>query len=311
MSALPTTPLLLALLTATSAQLLSEEWDTSGARHLELTAENTGEQHPVRISPLQSTTLVFNAPLQPGGVTVEGEQWVKKAVNEAEGMVTLLPSGAPTPDKPLTVTVRFADGQAPGSVTFRLVVHPTRAEHQVRVHRQPRSGESLHLEARQQRERAERCEAALEQERTRPVTPCSGDLTGLFDAGLLSEGKTVVVRNLKKDFTQRPGETLKVKEAWSYRAEQAEQVALELHVENTSALPWTEEDLQGAELVSTQGVRLQVVRVWQPKPIEPGAQRPLVVEAKATVEQARGTFLLKLGETGGPRTLTVRGITFP
>jgi hypothetical protein len=35
------------------------------------------------------------------------------------------------------------------------------------------------------------------------------------------------------------------------------------------------------------------------------------VVAEATVEQARGTFLLKLGESGGPRTLTVRGITFP
>ncbi|WP_373371877.1 hypothetical protein [Archangium lansingense] len=77
MSALLAAPLLLALLTTRSApaQPLSKEWDTSGARHLELTAENSREQHPVRISPGHPTNLVFNAPLQPGGVTVEGAQW--------------------------------------------------------------------------------------------------------------------------------------------------------------------------------------------------------------------------------------------
>jgi hypothetical protein len=69
--------------------------------------------------------------------------------------------------------------------------------------------------------------------------------------------------------------------------------------------------VEGTALVSTEGERLRVVRVIQSEPLTPGAQRWLVVVAEATVEQAKGTFLLKLGETGGPRTLTVRGITFP
>ncbi len=88
MSPLLTAPLLLAVLSSTPASPRFEEWDTSGARYLELTAENIGEQHPVRISPGQPTTLVFaDAPLRPGGVTVEGGR-VGVAVNGELGMVT-------------------------------------------------------------------------------------------------------------------------------------------------------------------------------------------------------------------------------
>ncbi|MFY0565063.1 DUF2381 family protein [Archangium lansingense] len=303
-------PLLLALLTATSAPALplSKEWDASGVRYLELTAENAREQHPVRISPGQPTNLLFNAPLQPGGVTVEGEQWVDVAVNGKLGMVMLLPSGTLPEDKPLTVKVRFADGQVPESVTFLLVEHSTRAEHLVRVYRETRSCEPHWLESRQQRERAERCEAELEQERSRPEGSRPVELTDLFDAGLVGEGKGVVGQNIFDSITQRPGETLKVLAAWSYRAVRQGHVAVELKVENTGPLPWTAE---GAELVSKEGVRLRVGRVWQPKTIAPGAQRRLAVEAEAPVEQTQGTFILELSGPGGTHSLTVSEVTFP
>jgi len=315
MSALPAAPLLLVLLTAapSPAQSAPEEWDTSGARHLEVTADNAGEQHPVRISSHHPTNLVFNATLRPGGVVVEDERLVKVAVNEAEGLVMLLPLGALPKDKPLTVRVHFADGLLPESVTFRLVVHSTRAEHQVQVYRRTRSGESYQVEARQQRERAERCEATLEQERTRPEGPRPRDLADLFDAGLVGGGTGVAVRKFTpgKDVTQRPGETLKVTDASSYHAEKAGQVAVELSVENMSPHPWTAEGVEGVTLVTADGVRLRVVRMRLPEPIAPGVERQLVVVAEATVEQARGSFLLRLDEAGGARTVTVRGITFP
>ncbi|WP_309891074.1 DUF2381 family protein [Archangium sp.] len=310
------TLLLASLVTATlaSAQPAPEAWDTSGARRLELTAENAREEHPVRISPHHASTLVFNVPLRAGGVVVSDESRVKKAVNEAEGMVTLLPSDTPPSDKPLTVTVRFADDAVPESVTFQLVVHPTRAEHQVRVYRLPRSAESFQKGEREERERAERCEAALEVERARPEGQAPRDLAGLFDAGMVGGGgKGITVRELVlgQDLTQRSGETLAVRRAHSYHAALPRQVAVELKVENTGQRPWTVEGVEGAALVSTEGERLRVVRVIQPEPLGPGEQRRLVVVAEAPVEQAQGTFLLKLGESGGPRTLTVRGITFP
>ena len=314
MSALLAAPLLLALLTASSVPALppSEEWDMPGTRELKLTAENAREQHPVRVSRRHSTHLVFDAPLQPGGVAVD-ERWVTKAVNEAAGMVTLRLSDVPPPDGTRTVTVRFADGQEPGSATFRLVVHPTRGEHEVQVSRQPAICEPVHQEARRQRERAERCEAARAQECPRPEGPRPADLTDVLEAGLVNAGLGIEGRPLAlgKDFTPPPGEVLVVGAASSYRAEQRRRVAVELLVDNMDAQSWTAQGVAGAELVSTEGTRLRVVRVWQSEPLVLGVQRLLVVEAEATMEQSRGTFLLKLDEAGGARTLTVRGVTFP
>ncbi len=310
----PAGPLLLVLLATTpaTAQRVPEEWDTSGARHLELTAENAGEEQALRISPHHPTTLVFNTLLLPGGVRVEDEHLVAVAVNESRGMVTLLPSDVLPPDRPLTVTVRFADGAVPERVSFRLVVHPTRAEHQVRVYRQPRSGESYRLEARQERERAEQCETALALERTHAEGQNPQSLAGLFEFGLVGDGKGLKGQEITKAITQRSGETLKVQTAFSYRAEKKAWVAVELWVQNPGTQPWTAEGLEGTDLVSPEGVRLRIRRVRQGSPIEPGQQSQLVVEAEGTEEQVRGTFLLKLREAGGgPRTLTVRGITFP
>ncbi|WP_158501674.1 DUF2381 family protein [Vitiosangium sp. GDMCC 1.1324] len=312
-ASLPAIVPLLVFLAATpvTAQPAPEAWDTAVARLLELTADNAGQQHPVRVSPDHLTNLVFNAQLLPGGVVVEDERWVAVAVNEARGVVTLLPSGELPLDRPLTVTVRFADGAVPGSVTFRLVVHPTRAEQEVRVYRKPRSGESYRLESLQERERAERCEEALALERTRVEGQRPESSKGLFDTGLVGGGQGVEVRNITADITQRPGEALEVQQAYSYRAQNAELVAVELEVENKGPRLWTAEGVEGAELVSTEGVRLRVLHVWPSEPLPPGKKRQLTVVAEATAKQLRGSFLLRLGEANGPRTITVKGVVFP
>jgi uncharacterized protein (TIGR02268 family) len=253
----------------------------------------------------QPITLVFNAPLLPGSVEVEDERVVTVAKNEAQGVVTLLLTGEPMPNRPLWLTVRFADGAAPGSVTFRLV-NSTRAETQVRVFRRPSSSDSLAREARRERERAERCEAELAA-RLRAEGQRPESLTGLFDAGLVGKGKSIEVRDLKKDISLRPGETLLAWDIYSYRA--GKRLAVELEVENTGSQPWTVDEK--AELVSTEGARPRVLGVWPREPLAPGTRRRLFVEAEATEAQARGTFRLVLGEAGGARPLTVRGVTFP
>ncbi|WP_257449657.1 DUF2381 family protein [Archangium lipolyticum] len=305
----PTVPLLLALLATTPAlaEPPSEVWDTVAARHLELTAESPGQAHEVRISPGLTTNLVFNAPLLRGGVVLEArERFRVVTVDEATGFVALLPSGTLSPGQQLRLEVRFADGAVPASVTFRLMVHPTRAEPQVNVYRQPRSAESFQLEARQEHERAERCEARLAQTQTEQKSP--GGLIGLIDSGLVVGGEGVMALDISDTTRQPPGETLKNSKAFSYRAEG--RVAVALEVDNTSAQPWAV-DAEGVALVGRGGVRLRVLRVWQPEPLPPGGMRRVVVEAEATEEQARGTFLLKLGEAGGPRTVTLRDVTFP
>jgi uncharacterized protein (TIGR02268 family) len=303
----PRRALLLALLAGVpaAAQPASEQRGTANERHLELTADSAGPQPEVRISPGLATTLVFNAPLLPAGVQVEDERRVALAVNESRSLVTLLPSDSPPPDKPLSLTVRFADGAVPESVTFRLVPH-SRAERQVRVYRQPRSADSYKQEAGRERERAERCEAELA--RTQAEQPHPEGLVGLFDTELVGRGHGLREKTLTGSITQRSGEILRVTESFSYRTGQAPRVLVELWVEHTGNQPWT---LEEAELMNMEGTRLHVLRVWPSRPISPGDSRQLVVEAKATKAQSRGTFLLGLKEAGGANTVTVRGVTFP
>jgi len=306
---LPTALLSLALLTTTPtlAEATPDTWEPVAVRHLELTADEARRVHEVRISPLFTTTLVFNAPLLEGGVVLEEREGFRTVmVDEATGVVALLPSAVLSAGRRLSLTVRFAEGAVPASATFQLVVHPTRAESQVNVYRRPRSAESFQLEARQERERAEQCEAQLAQvqaERKRP-----GGLTGLIDSGLVVKGSGVTGRDIWDTAQQRPGEALGVKGAHTYAAQG--QLAVALDVENTSAQPWSV-DSEGAQLVSKEGARLRVLSVWPREPLAPGAWGRVVVEAAATPEGARGTYVLTLGERGGARTVTLRGVTFP
>ncbi len=194
----------------------------------------------------------------------------------------------------------------PASTSFRLVVHPTRAEPQVNVYRLPRSAESLQLEARQERERAEQCETHLARVQAERRSP--GGLTGLIDSGLVKEGSGVTGRDLYDTAQQRLGGALRVEKAHTYAAQG--QMAVALEVQNRSAQPWSV-DREGAQLVSKEGARLRVLSVWQPEPLAPGQKGLVVVEVAATPEQARGIYVLTLGEGNGARTVTLRGVTFP
>jgi uncharacterized protein (TIGR02268 family) len=296
---LPTTPAL--------AESTPGSWEPVAVRHLELTADKAGRVHEVRICPLFTTTLVFNAPLLEGGVVLEEREGFRAVmVDEAAGFVALLPSEVLSPGKHLSLTVRFADGAAPASATFRLVVHPTRAEPQVNVYRLPRSAESFQVEARQERERAEQCEAQLARAQAERKSP--GGLTGLIDSGLVVEGSGVAGRDIFGTAQRRSGEALRVTKAHTYTAQG--QVAVALELKNTSAQPWSV-DSEGAQLVSREGARLRVLSVWQLEPLTPDGRGRVVVEAAATPEQARGTYVLTLGEEGGARTVTLPGVTFP
>jgi uncharacterized protein (TIGR02268 family) len=277
------------------------------AHHVELTEDTTEQEREVRISPHATTTFVFNAPLLPDGVRVEQHEHFRSVtVDEDVGVVTLLPSGTLPLGRPLVLTVRFADGAAPESATFRLVGHSIRAEPQVQVYRQTRSSESHQREARQERERAEQCEAKLERARAEQKSP--GDLLGAIETGLVGKGQDIEGRDLYSSLIQRLGESIWVRTAYSYRAERTRQIAVELELENRGIQPWT---VEGAELVGKKGERPQGLEVMPSEPILPGEIVRVAIVAEATKEEVQGTFILKLGEAGGPRTVTLRGVTFP
>jgi len=303
----PVVVLVLALFAAAPvlAQPTTEDWQAMGVRRIELMADASGEAHPVRIRSRLTTTLLFDTPLQRGGVELEGSERFKLVtLDETARVLTLIPPSTPQLEERLKLTVRFADGAAPASATFWLEVHPTWAEQQVEVYRYPRPLESYQQEAREQREHAQRCEGELARARAEQQGP--GGLAGLLDAGWVVEEQGVGALQITQTTTQRPGEVLQVKRAHSYRAQS--QVAVALKLLNTDAPPWTAE---GAELVGPRGERLRVLRVWQPTPALPGENARVIVEAEGREADTRGTYVLRLHEAGGPRTVTLRGVSFP
>jgi uncharacterized protein (TIGR02268 family) len=303
----PVVALVLALLVVVPAraQPTSEEWQAVGVRRIELRADVSGDAHPVRIRPRFTTTLLFDTPLRRGGVELEGgERFKLVTLDEAAQVLTLIPPPTPLPGERLKLTVHFADGAAPASATFRLEVHPAWAEQQVEVYRLPRPLESYQQEAREQREHAQRCEAELARAQAERQGP--GGLAGLIDAGWVVEDQGVGALKITKTTTQRPGEVLRLRRAHSYRAQGQVAVALELN--NTDARPWTAE---GAELVGPRGERLRVLRVWQPTPVLSGHFGLVIVEAEGLGADTQGPYVLRLHEAGGPRTVTLRGVSFP
>ncbi|QRN94342.1 DUF2381 family protein [Archangium violaceum] len=144
--------------------------------------------------------------------------------------------------------------------------------------------------------------------RTQTEQKSPGSIIGLINSGLVVGKKGIAAQDISNTTRQSLGEALERNKAYSYRAEG--RVAVALEVDNTSAQPWTVDE-EGAALVSRGGARLRVLRVWQPEPLPPGGTDRVVVEVEATEEQARGTYVLRLGEASGPRTITLRGVTFP
>ncbi|HYO69761.1 MAG TPA: DUF2381 family protein, partial [Archangium sp.] len=192
-------------------------------------------------------------------------------------------------------------GTRPAGADFLLVVDASRAEPQVNVELQPPVPDACWRPAEVERVTARQCQAELARVRQRPE-----GITGLLATGQL-DGTGVMARELHpdRDFTQRPGEPLKVWDATSYRARDT--VALELRVSNVSTRPWT---AAGAVLVGEDGTRLKVLRVWPLESFAPGPElHRVVVEAEAP--RAQGRFTLLLWQDGEPPSVSLEGVTFP
>ena len=254
--------------------------------------------------PIQSgrlTTFLLAAPLKLAGVEL-GEREGFSRVTVLEDMLTVLPSSAFAVGRRLKLRLRFVEGTVPASADFVLVVS-TGAETQVEVNLQPGTPYASWQEAEAERIKLRQVQAELERERQKPA-----GLTGLLTNGQVDEtGLTARPLRPGWEFTQLPGQPLKVRKATSYHARALVAVALE--VDNVSTRHWT---AAGAALVGEGGVRLKVVRVWPTTPLAPGATwQRVVVEAEVKEAQARGRFTLSLWQEGEPASVSLEGVAFP
>ncbi|MFP2927220.1 DUF2381 family protein [Pyxidicoccus sp. 3LG] len=280
------------------------------ARPIELTAEPGGEEPEVLISPERSTTLTFDSELlrtADGGDTVELERRDAFAlVDSGATVLRLIPSGSLKPGDRVRLKVSFKARAAPSGAAFTLVVHAAQAEPVVDVYRNARPVESYQQEAREARARVAQCQSELERTQAERAGP--GGLRGLIAAKQLAE-EGVKPKDLTKAVTKAPGNALATFRVLSYRA--AGRVAVELEVYGLAgAPPFT---VAGAALTGKRGAELKVLPVWASGPISanPEEKGRVAVEADATLEDAQGTYTLKLWEEGTGRTVIVGNVTFP
>ncbi|WP_257463331.1 DUF2381 family protein [Archangium lipolyticum] len=280
-----------------------------GTRHLE--ADAPGAVFEVCIHPGLSTNLFFDSKL--AHVELAGRERFR-VVLQGENALTLVPTEALEDGERVPMTVHFQDGAAPASVTFWLAVHPSQAERQVEVTRQPRTLASHRQGERQARAEARQCR----EEKARVQAECAGQmgLTGLIAHELMGKGG-VASKNIIGAVTARPGNTLQLLSARSYRSDtertEGGQTVVRLIVElmpwNKGETPWTP---AGAVLVGSTHAELKVLGVWPREPMAPDEKGRVVVEVEATENEARGTFTLKLwSQEGNARGELLDGVTFP
>lgn len=284
-------------------------WDMSGAPRFTVTPDMAGEAREVSISPKRALAFLFDTPVQDGGVVVEGREWFRQVSLSKDGlMLNLLLRDELKKGQRLTLTVRFADGAAPASLDFTLVVAP-RAEPQVEVYREVRPCDSYRQQAEEAEASARQCLSLLARERAEREAPRG--LTGLLALKQMNH-EGIRSKSITEDITLRPGAAFTVDSAVSYRATGGERdaevtrLAVALMLWNRGGQPWTPTH---AQLVG-EGVRWEV-EVWPPRPMVPGVLGRVLLEVERPERAASGPYVLELWEAGTTRTVTLSGVTFP
>ncbi|MBZ4418357.1 DUF2381 family protein [Myxococcus sp. RHSTA-1-4] len=317
MSRAPPLPLLvLSLLLAASAAGQSAVGKRGeGARVIELGAEPARQPPELRISPTLSTVVLFDTP--PTSVEVKEPRHFRR-VRLAGDTLTLVPSAGLTEGARLTLTLHFQDGQMQERAVLTLLVDEDAAEREVEVRRRPRPRErdpmqleDLHEENQQLRQALE----ALREENRRlrqdmgplfSARDCSVGLGGLFTNGPLKKAD-LAVRPLATRNISLPEQPIEVRAAWTYRL--GSQAALLLELENTSsAQSW---QAGGARLESPEGANVKTLDVWMEANLGPGERGHLVLGVEPRGNELRGSFTLKLQDSEGGQTVTLRDVVFP
>lgn len=283
---------------------------------LELAAESAPAPHEVCISPEQPLLFFFDTPLMAGEPELRDRERFADVQIGTHGF-TLLPGADLRPGERFEVKARFADGAAPASVTFTLVVHPVLGARRLDVRRHSRTLEDYQRENQVERQKSQRLGDELE--RTRAESG-PGGITGLFASGLIQddeETQGVVVKSLTMEAIRLPSNALALKHVLSCRTtttrkertQDVVRVAMVMRVKNPSAQPWM---IQGAVLLN-KGKEPRRAKVWQSAPLEPdsGGTGLVVVELELTAQEARGPFTLKAWDESGRRLVTLGNVTFP
>ncbi|QRN94695.1 DUF2381 family protein [Archangium violaceum] len=268
-------------------------------RCIELTADGAGEVSEAQLSPGLATTFLFDSDVRADSVLPENREHFE-VMDLGKRTLTLVPSERMLGKNPSTVTVCFASNEAPACATFRLLLHPSIGERQVRIFRHPRPVESIQAELKKAYAESAKLQAELVQMRAEQGEP--GGLTGMFVSGMVD---TRGIHCSEVRVVQRPGNALSALRIITCRARG--RMVMLVDLKNDDAAPWMP---QGARLTGPKGEELKGA-VWTPEPVRLGKSRPLYIEVQAEDARTVGPFTLKLWEADGPRTVTLGNVAFP
>ncbi|OJH33709.1 DUF2381 family protein [Cystobacter ferrugineus] len=262
----------------------------------------------VCVSADETTTFVFDSRVAAGAVEFQpGGRLAHWALGQDGLSLYIIPKADYLPGERVKVTVRFADGAAPGSASFWFVGHASRGTRRVEVFRQPRPPDVCEKERDEAQAEARQCQedkARLLAERQEPG--------GLMGAAWLEGAGVVASNKIRSQVRERPANALGLEVAWSYSytptgESRPASVAVRLGLLNPGAEPWT---LAGAALVGSAGEQVELAR-WPLAPIPANGAGAVVVGIEGERAQLGCPCTLKLWEAQGPRTVTLENVTFP
>lgn len=272
-----------------------------GDLRIELTADPPSETPVLCTTPGLTTTLLFDTTLL--RMELEGRERFHRVMEDTQGL-TFVPSEAMLDEKPLRLTVYFADGAGPASASFLVMVHPALAARQVDVLRHTRPVALYELAERKAQATAQQCEEEKTQLRAELDGP--GGLRGLRFSGLMDQNQGVKVHDISTAIHRKPGNALHTSSIWAYRAHH--RIAVEMALHNQGTRPWTFKD---ALLRCEKGEELRPLPMLRPDTISPGQMNVrIMVEMDAKTESAKGSCTLTLWGTDG-RFITLGNVTFP
>lgn len=278
----------------------------TGVRHVELPAMPGREPPTVCISPGRPTLFSFDAELVVDSVSLEGRDDFA-LVEQGRSTLKLVPSEKLTAGRRLLLTARYRNSAAPVSATFMLIVQAVQAEPLVNVYRQARSVESYEQELEESRAKVRQCREENAQLRAEHAGP--GGIMGPRASELMDEDG-IRPRSISEHVILTPTNAFVVFGVTTYSS--AKRVAVEVRVVVPEGTPaWTPTNAT-LVLQGRKGIELKVVKLWPLAPVVPGPDGGRVfVEAEAPVAPTAGTYLFKLSDASGARSVTLGNVTFP
>lgn len=258
--------------------------------------QTQGTPPEIRIGPGLATTLLFDSPIRPDEVVLEGRERFQR-LGKSEDHLVLIPSSTFRQGERLRLEVRFRDGAVPERAAFTLVVDAAQVERQVELYRQPRTAESY----RQEVEELKNGMARLRQEVARlhrPNAPAVGG--GALPATIvlkqaitetpLSYGRedlSAPVSVLEAKISQLSGHWVALRVKLKWRGREGD---------------WT---VAGASLRDARGQVVKVLDPWQEGPVNRQATRDVVVVIADAFRPGR--YTLKIWDEGG-QSVTLEGL---